>query len=58
MAEWLKATDCKSVPARVRWFESTSAHIFYKANCGETSPNEQSKSQGVYNIIKISNQIT
>ena len=27
MAEWLKATDCKSVPARVRWFESTSAQF-------------------------------
>ena len=26
MAEWLKATDCKSVLARVRWFESTPAH--------------------------------
>ena len=38
MAEWLKATDCKSVPARVRWFESTSAHIFYKANCDAMRP--------------------
>jgi hypothetical protein len=26
MAEWLKATDCKSVLARVRRFESFSAH--------------------------------
>ena len=30
MAEWLKATDCKSVPARVRWFESTPAQILKK----------------------------
>ena len=44
MAEWLKATDCKSVLARVRWFESTSAQIFYKANCDEASSNEQNKS--------------
>ena len=28
MAEWLKATDCKSVLERVRWFESTPAHHF------------------------------
>ena len=27
MAEWLKATDCKSVHASVRWFESTPAQI-------------------------------
>ena len=27
MAEWLKATDCKSVLVRVRRFESYSAHI-------------------------------
>ena len=27
MAEWLKATDCKSVPERVRWFESTPAQL-------------------------------
>ena len=27
MAEWLKATDCKSVHESVRWFESTPAHI-------------------------------
>ena len=26
MAEWLKATDCKSVLVRVRRFESFSAH--------------------------------
>ena len=26
MAEWLKATDCKSVHESVRWFESTPAH--------------------------------
>ena len=26
MAEWLKATDCKSVLSRVRRFESFSAH--------------------------------
>ncbi len=28
MAEWLKATDCKSVLSRVRRFESYSAHFF------------------------------
>ena len=28
MAEWLKATDCKSVLARVRWFESTPAQVY------------------------------
>ena len=28
MAEWLKATDCKSVLARVRWFEPTPAQTF------------------------------
>ncbi len=27
MAEWLKATDCKSVLSRVRRFESFSAHF-------------------------------
>ena len=27
MAEWLKATDCKSVLVRVRRFETYSAHI-------------------------------
>lgn len=27
MAEWLKATDCKSVPAMVRWFESYSLQL-------------------------------
>ena len=27
MAEWLKATDCKSVHESVRWFESTPAQI-------------------------------
>ncbi len=27
MAEWLKATDCKSVDVSLRWFESTSAHF-------------------------------
>ena len=27
MAEWLKATDCKSVHSRVRRFEPYSAHI-------------------------------
>jgi hypothetical protein len=26
MAEWLKATDCKSVLSRVRRFETYSAH--------------------------------
>ena len=30
VAEWLKATDCNSVPARVRWFESTPAQILKK----------------------------
>ncbi len=34
MAEWLKATDCKSVDASLRWFESTSAH-FLRACFGE-----------------------
>ena len=29
MAEWLKATDCKSVLSRVRRFESFSAHFFW-----------------------------
>ena len=29
MAEWLKATDCKSVLSRVRWFESSSAHYIH-----------------------------
>ena len=47
MAEWLKATDCKSVPARVRWFESTSAHIFYKANCDATRPMSKIKALSV-----------
>ena len=32
MAEWLKATDCKSVDASLRWFESTSAHFL--SPCG------------------------
>ena len=27
MAEWLKATDCKSVHSRVRRFEPYSAHV-------------------------------
>ena len=26
MAEWLKATDCKSVDVSLRWFKSISAH--------------------------------
>ena len=26
MAEWLKAADCKSARASVRWFESTPVH--------------------------------
>ena len=28
MPEWLKGTDCKSVGASLRWFESTPAHHF------------------------------
>ena len=27
MAEWLKATDCKSVTEKFRWFESTSLQV-------------------------------
>ena len=34
MAEWLKATDCKSVPERVRWFESTPAQVIKKTPQG------------------------
>ena len=34
MAEWLKATDCKSVLSRVRRFESFSAHLECE-KCGE-----------------------
>ena len=34
MAEWLKATDCKSVPARVRWFESTPAQLLKRLREG------------------------
>ncbi len=30
MAEWLKATDCKSVLSRVRRFEPYSAHKFFE----------------------------
>ena len=30
MAEWLKATDCKSVHASVRRFEPYSAHSSFK----------------------------
>ncbi len=54
MAEWLKATDCKSVLARVRWFESTSAQTFIKrivtrlrpmskikARCAEQKTNDE-----------------
>ena len=32
MAEWLKATDCKSVHVSVRRFEPYSAHSFKYAN--------------------------
>ena len=31
MAEWLKATDCKSVLSRVRRFETCSAHSSFKS---------------------------
>ena len=34
MAEWLKATDCKSVPERVRWFESTPAQVLRRLRKG------------------------
>ena len=34
MAEWLKATDCKSVPERVRWFESTPAQVLKRLRKG------------------------
>ena len=46
MAEWLKATDCKSVHSRVRRFEPYSAHgslkfqvynANLKFNCGSSS---------------------
>ena len=33
MAEWLKATDCKSVLSRVRRFEPYSAHIADETIC-------------------------
>lgn len=29
MAEWSKATDCKSVGESLRWFKSNSYHHFY-----------------------------
>jgi hypothetical protein len=32
MAEWLKATDCKSVLFGVRRFEPYSAHKFFDLN--------------------------
>ena len=51
MAEWLKATDCKSVPARVRWFESTSAHIFYKANCDAMLPIRKIKHEDLTSLF-------
>lgn len=35
MAEWLKATDCKSVLSRVRRFESFSAHVFNNVKISE-----------------------
>jgi hypothetical protein len=31
MAEWLKATDCKSVLSRVRRFEPYSAHSDHRS---------------------------
>ena len=31
MAEWLKATDCKSVLSRVRRFETYSAHYIHRS---------------------------
>ncbi len=34
MAEWLKATDCKSVLSGVRRFETYSAHNFYVMKMG------------------------
>ncbi len=37
MAEWLKATDCKSVLARVRRFEPCSAHIYFVEIGGSSS---------------------
>ena len=32
MAEWSKATDCKSVGESLRWFKSNSYHHFYARN--------------------------
>ena len=31
VAEWLKAADCKSARASVRWFESSPLHHILKA---------------------------
>ncbi len=40
MAEWLKATDCKSVHVSVRRFEPYSAHFIHRSfNKGGSSLN-------------------
>src|SRR5262245_55170275 len=31
VAEWLKAADCKSARASVRWFESSPLHHFHQS---------------------------
>ena len=50
MAEWLKATDCKSVLARVRWFESTSAQILLS---NKPSTDVQSQNYGILPLINL-----
>jgi hypothetical protein len=35
MAEWSKATDCKSVGESLRWFKSNSYHHFLSALTAE-----------------------
>ena len=32
MAEWSKATDCKSVGESLRWFKSSSYHHYFAQN--------------------------
>jgi hypothetical protein len=34
MSEWLKETGCKLVGVSLRWFESSSAHIFFSLEKG------------------------
>ena len=42
VAEWLKAADCKSALARVRWFESSPVHHSdaFQRSSGALKPSE------------------